>query len=315
MTPKPLNYEGEPFAGPAFKTLAWIEGSLADPSMVERLVPLFDLYVERFGEVSLYLMQGGRGKKGRPTKATAKALAAAREWLLTPPHSFPTTLRMLTYDEDQDLTIAPHFCLEEGVGMVMVEFDQGPEGPDLALADQVVEMLSVLPMICGVVGYGFYLPENLDSLIFNLPQTTARYRCAIEIQLSGPDGGIRKERSFFPFDRYPNVESGIADIGWQTLIGPSFLDRIPDLGDLAEVPGVTVEKRGNTVIIKAGPAPIWGDVKRGEDISAYREIARVLADVRYPFEVARGSLFGDAIGDAEYLDRVAAYLTRFNKEP
>lgn len=311
-TPRILTYEGEPSAAPAFRTMAWIEGSLSDQALVEKMIGFYDLFVDRFAGPDLYLMQGGRGKGGKTVQATPKALENARDWLMTPPHNFPTTLRLATYDEPSDLTTVPFFRIEEGSGMVLLEFDQRPDSPDLTLAARLAGMLMDLPLICAVQGYGFHLGGGNDSLIWTLPQTTSRYRCAIEIQLDGPAPGIRKEGSFFPYERHPKVQPGIADIGWRTFIGAAFLDRIPDIDSLQGADEITVERRNGNVVITAGMAPIWGDLNRNEDISAYREIARVLAPAEYPLEIAKGSLFGDATGDPDRVDRLTAYLDRFN---
>lgn len=313
MMAEPLFYEGRAMATPGFRIMLWLDTSVSDQDGLAQGVRLLDAFLADYAAQVSLLMQGGRRKSGKPTHATPQTIAKAREWLATPPHKFPTTLRLTNYAADPlHIATAPYFRIEEGRGMIMVEFMLAQDDPNIVpFADRITALAADMPVICGVMGMGFLLPENLSSLYGRLPVATPRYRTAIQFNLTGPVAGIRRHRSHFNYAAHPGVDEGIADIGWRTLIGTPFMARLPDLAPLEGDPRIDIQRKGNMVAITAGPAPIWGDVNRAEDISAYALVARALRGIRMHEKVARQTLFMGCDGNPDLTDRVTAYLHRF----
>jgi hypothetical protein len=189
-----------------------------------------------------------------------------------------------------------------------------PDDPARArpFAEAATQVIREMPVIASVMGMGFYLPVALESLKTYLPCAFTRYRTAIEFTVDSATMGVRKTEEGFRWDQHEGVEPGVPDIGWRTILGPDFTARLPALGAVADVPGVHYDRTGDVAVITAGEAPIWGDVSGGEDIGPYRAVARALAPVRYPVEVAVGSLFGGQAFDREGRGRVEAYVSRFD---
>ncbi len=179
---------------------------------------------------------------------------------------------------------------------------------NVAFADAIVEEIKDLPIICGVMGFGFFLPPYKNSLAFMLGQASQCYRAAIEITPKMVDQGIQREGSYYHWK--PAEEPGIADIGWRTLVGKDFLPRLPALPEETfKAAGVTVDEFANFTSFTAGSAPIWGDINAGETIKAYREVAAYLKPIRYPKSGAHISFF-----QGEHPDRVEAYLAGMKNE-
>ncbi len=77
------------------------------------------------------------------------------------------------------------------------------------------------------------------------------------------------------------VPGGLPGSNWLTFVGDPLADRLKvDLGALVAGPwsaGVEAERLPRGLLLRAGPAPVLGDVNRGELPSAYAEVARRLA--------------------------------------
>lgn len=311
--PEILKIDDRGIAESAFRTLAYLDGDLGDERIIAGVRRLLDIFVERFGDQVELLMVRDKGIPAKPRKFDGKSLKLAQDWLARPEKVFASSLRINRYPtEDMNAPRAPHFRVDQNHRLVSLEISVPDDSERLVdFADAVAEALKTLPVLCAVQGMGFYLPYAFDSLATQFPMTFARYKAAIEITLGGSLDGIRVKGSAFPYDKNPGVKPGIADIGWRTFVGAPFLERLPRIGDLADKPGVTLERAGDMVILTAGPAPIWGDVNRGEDITAYRAIASALASVRYPYAVAILSLFGGQSDDPDGPEKISGYLGRY----
>jgi len=302
-------------AQPAFRTLAYVDGSLNDPVNAAGVAALFDLFTHTFGDQIAWVAVGDHKNNMRPKKASQDNLTWLRDWLGTPDKTNPSSGRINgAVDEALEEVTVPHFRVDEYY-FLMIEMSVPDDAEDLvAFADAATEILKTLPVISAVMGMGFYLPVANESLIWNFPRTTPRYKTAIEFMLPAPSGGIRKTPSGFPWHKHPELKPGIADVGWRTFVGAEYFERLPDLAAVQDTPEVALNQLDSMATITAGAAPIWGDVNTGEDISAYRAVAKALAPVRYPLKVALGSLFGSQGADPDGVDRIEAYLNRYDPE-
>ena len=313
--PEPLFYEGSPCAPPAFRTLLYLDGSLNDETNAAGVTRLFDLFFAHYGEEAAWIAVADHERKMRPRKLTEARVDDARGWINTPNKSFPATCRVAgPLDDDLGAVTVPAFRVDE-YRVPFVDLSV-PDDLDRALrfAEQVTAVIRDLPVIAGVMGLGFYLPVALDSLAWFLPRTGQRYRAAIRPTVDGGTMGVRRTGEGFRWHEHPDVHPGLPDIGWRTIAGVDFLDRLGDLSALDERDDVEVERRPTMTLVTAGDHPVWGDVDRGDDLAPYRAVARALAPVRYPYEVAIGSLFGDQEFDPAGPEHVRAYLLRFDDE-
>lgn len=308
--PDLIPYEDEGTAEPAFRVLAYISGSMNDPANSAALIRLFDLFMQRYAGDLMALLMRDVGIQPRPRSVTPETVAAIRQWLGTTTKVFGASLRAnAPPTDDLNAPRIPHLRFDEDDQKVLVELSVPYENPDLvAFADAATDILTTVPLICAVMGMGFHMPAGVDSRSFILPCTTARYRAAIEILLTNPRDGITLEGSAFRWARHPTVKPGVADIGWRTIVGAPFMERLPGLS--VDAPATLAMSNGMAVLT-AGPAPIWGDVNAAEDIDAYRAVARALTSVRFPREVALKGFFGGAEGNPEHVERLDAYLARF----
>jgi len=307
--------ENDKIAQPAFRVLLYCGGSLNDPANASGVTRLFDLFLQHYGAEAAWVAIGDESRPLRPKPIDEATLADARQWINTPNKTFPATCRIVgPLSDETENVVVPTFRVDEY--RVMFLDMSVPADPDRALpfAEAATQIIREMPVIASIMGMGFYLPVALESLKNYLPRAFPRYRTAIEFTVDSATMGIRKTGEGFRWDKNKDVEPGIPDIGWRTIIGPDFTSRLPDLDALANAPGVTYERTGDIAVITAGPAPIWGDVNRGEDIAPYRAVADALRPVRYPVEVAVGTLFGDQEYDPDGRDRVEAYLARFDDE-
>jgi hypothetical protein len=305
--------DDEPTAEPAFRTLLYLQGSLNDARIGEGLAALFDVFLDTYRERLWGLAVRDVGIKRTRRSINAVSIALAHTWLASTTKVEASSLRLnAAPDEIFNAPRIPHLRFEEGSGMAFVEL-AGPPDADHAqrFAERATPIIASLPLFCGVMGFGFHMPAGLDSRGFILPARTARYRTAIEILLRNPAIGLTREGSPFRFARHPHVSPGIADIGWRTFVGQSFLGRLPDLDHASREPGVVVDGFPDLAILTAGPQPIWGDVEAAEDISAYRSVARALAPVQMAREIMLKGYFNGPEGIPEAEARLDAYRARF----
>ena len=310
-------------AQPSFRILLYFDGSLNDPVNAKGVVPLFDLFIKTYGEEAAWVaIANHNSRRLTPKKLSKKQIERARTWLSTPDKIWPSTCRVVgPLDDETCNVVVPAFRVDE----YRVNFLDISVPDDITravpFADSATEIIREIPVIACIMGFGFYLPQALESLEDWMPRGFERYRTAIEFMVSGATMGIRKTGQGYRWDKSPELEPdapadlqpGIPDIGWRTIVGAEFLDRLPDLKSaLATTPEVSVHSTPGMAVLTAGEQPIWGDVVAGEDISAYQAVAKTLAPVRYPLDVAYGSLFGNQYYDPQGRARIRAYLSRFD---
>lgn len=313
--PDPIARGNVKIAEPAFRVLLYCDGSLNDPANADGVTRLFDLFLEHYGAEAAWLAIADEARPMRPKPLDGDGISDARNWLNTPDKSFPATCRVVgPLSEETGNVTVPAFRVDEY--RVMFLDMSVPADADRAVpfAQAATQIIRDMPVIASIMGMGFYLPVALESLKDYLPRAYPRYRTAIEFTVDSATMGIRKTEEGFRWDQNKGVEPGIPDIGWRTIIGPDFTPRLPELDAVAEAPGVAYERTGDIAVITAGPKPVFGDVDKGEDITPYRTVAKALKPVRYPVEVAVGTLFGNQAYNPEGRDRVEAYLARLEDE-
>jgi hypothetical protein len=306
--------DDEPTAEPAFRTLLYIQGSMNDDRVAKGLAALFDVFLDAYRARLWGLAVRDVGIKRTRRSINTASIKLAHTWLASTTKVAASSLRLnAAPDKVFNAPRIPHLRFEEGLGMAFVELAGPPDAEDaLRFAERTTPIIAALPLFCGVMGFGFHMPAGLDSRGFILPARTARYRTAIEILLRNPASGISREGSSFRFARHPGVSPGIADIGWRTFVGQSFLGRLPGLDHASEEAGVVVDHYADLAILTAGPQPIWGDVEAAEDIGAYRSVARALAPVQMAREIMLKGYFNGPEGNPEAETRLDAYRARFD---
>jgi len=194
---------------------------------------------------------------------------------------------------------------------IALELSVPPLGaePIIAAATTILQDTS---LSWGAIGFGFYLPASLESLLPYLPQTMKRYRTALELQLESGLPGLRRPSE--DEGRYwaakPDLLGGIPDIGWRTFVGTEYMPRIPKLATASFPDDVTLAVHNHVTVITAGAQPIWGDLNKGEQIASYTAIAHALASISYPKDIAYGSYFGNMRQDLPGRQRLDAYFDR-----
>lgn len=316
-TPYPdfIYREEEAVAEPCFRTMLYFQKPLRDSSISEGTVGLFNTFIRIFSEhLNKVAIAGDEIKGLRLKKITPERLAEAETWLREAHKSWPATCRIVgPLNQERETFDVPALRIEQGAQYSFMDFSV-PHNPELSMkfANEATEILKTMPVLCGVMGMGFYLPPAWDSLENFFPRAYPRFRTALEFMVEGGEWGIHKEIGHTPWDDYPDIEPGIVDVGWRTFLGSYYLDRLPNLDEVSQNEDVTLERTQNMAILTAGKEPIWGDVNMNEDISAYQKIATALEPVRFPIEAAVRGLFGGNRGNHEAIDRIEAYLKRYD---
>jgi len=314
--PYRLTFNRRPFALPAFRTLLYVDGMLNSPSIRQAVHGLLDAFLKLCASDVAWVMIGDQRREMKAQAFNDSSASELRRWIDAPEHPRPASARLNgPMDSQMQAPTLPHFRVDQD-RYVLIEIslpDTVDEPDKIGFADEVERLLARLPVICGVIGNGFYVPAMIETLgTLVLPKAFPRYRTAIEVQIRGPVRGLRRSRAkgVKPWSQNPELKGGIADIGWRTLVGEEFLERI----ELWPAPpsGIEVRNSDHFIVLPAGQSPIWGDVNLGEDIAAYRGIASLLKPIRFPIEV--GSLFGSQTANPDGRDRVEAYLARFDDE-
>lgn len=313
-------------AVPAFRTLAWVDGTLADDATRAEALSLFDLFVSRcsggsgfdgsgpdsLGPDSLARMHLASDKVDQRIKKWSAD--AARDWI-DAARANPMTMQAHgAADEVTDIAGPPQIRIEQRNGQLKIEVTLSPVRVDTALADDLARCLTGMPLLCGLQSLGFYLPSALRSLARHLPQSFPRYRAAVELVIDDDHGLRRLETArgqpVGAYADFPDALGGLPDLGWRTFVGAPYRSRLAPLAATEFHGAVTVEDRAGILTLTAGAAPVWGDVNDGEDIGAYQSIAAYLRPVMVDLRVARRSMFGGketSVDDRETLER---YLTR-----
>lgn len=302
---------GVPSAVPAFRIVVILDGDIHSSSTRNSLLAIYDRFERLFGEAANVVSYNFEGHTGRIRKATAKLIEEGRQFFLQESTKYGEGIRRYgSTVKLENEPCLPFFGLEQRSYFHFLEIAIPEDaGSAVEFADFVNRELMGTPVISGVMGMGFFLPPYNSSLKFIMGKTVARYRAAIEISPDMVSEGIRREGSAY---RWKSGElPGIADIGWRTLIGAEFQNRLGELTELRDVPGVRFETSDTVLSITIGDGPVWGDVNRDEDISAYRMVARYLAPVRIPSGCLEAFGFGGGLIES-HKDKVEAYLNRFD---
>lgn len=313
MIPLPLRrqtMDKRVIATPAFRMLGWIEGNLSDPASHAAVMAVFEAFVARWGDRLDRVRLADSTTNHEPVAWNA---ADMRTWLESVSDGAMTARGLGPVDAGMDLEVPPQIRLEQANGFVLVEASVPPDSFDATLAAEIAGALRTPRLFCAVQGYGFYLPDTLDSFRSSLPQSYPRYRTAIEVPVGAKDGLRRLMSGKWPVGAYakiPDAKGGITDIGWRTIIGEQYRDRLAPVKAADLHPDVTVEDADGILTLTAGPAPIWGDVNAGEDIAAYRSVARYLRPAMIDPRIAYRSLFGSKDHTAEDRESVEGYLRR-----
>lgn len=315
MPPSYLVYEDSTvYAQPAFRLMALVDLPLADPKARQAMTALLDLFLEFASpELALFAQAGGKIKSLKPETFSPKIVAKARKRIEDGEWSWPSTLRFNGYFEDPHPSVAPpNLRFEQRARLSTVQIELPPDAGGLAdFSNRVQAILSGLPVLWGVVGFGMYQPVAIDSLIWMLPRITPRYRCAIEVQPNSVEDELRRTANLEELRKQITPVSTLPDIGWRTFIGDEFLPRLPDLPALAAQPGVTLSRGESYTVVQAGEVPIWGDVNLAEDITPYRAVARALKPCKPEWTRVRNGVFGGYEND-NGLDRIEQWYERFD---
>lgn len=330
-----LFLDGRTIASPALRVLAWFDLGVADGALNGGVLQIMDMFLARFGRDLHSLTRPRNGHVAKASLATPKRLAAARCAVHSTRPGDGLSLRMGGWiDAPHFIEAAPYLRLDCASGLMMLELALPHEAPDLIdFVDQLTAIIATMPLRCGLMGLGFFMPVYLESLIFALPMTTSHLLAAIEITLDGPVPAIR------PHDPHGRKAAGrdgmihgdadtgaddgglsaapdgapvLADIGWRTLLGAPFMAHLPDLSALEQAADILVAHYPDMLSITAGEVPIWGAAIMGEEITSYARVAQVLRPLRMCRRAAEHGLFGGNDDDPARFERICAYLARFD---
>jgi len=141
------------------------------------------------------------------------------------------------------------------------------ESDPTRLLELATAMASQAPILCGIGGYtAVWNPFEKSTAFWDIHGWCKRFM-GLDVQDAEP-------MAF-------RVLDGIPGVNWLTLVGPSLADRLkldlPRLaGDLAGS-GIDATVLRHALLLRAGEAPVLGDLNAGEFPSAYAELARRLA--------------------------------------
>lgn len=314
MPPINQTYESETvYAQPAYRVIAMIDMGLAEPEMRQVMQTILDRFLQAAGDrIALYAYSGGKVKTLSGKKFTPKAIAKARDLIALEDWKFPTTLRFNGFfNEPHDSVAPPHLRFEQCAELGILQIELPPEDAGLvAFSDDILKILADVPVLWGAMGFGMYQPTSIDSLIWMLPRVTPRYACAIEVQPDFAQSFLRRRPTMEDLRLQRERVLTVPDLGWKTLIGSAFYDRLPDLDALPQTPDVAVDRLKAFTAITAGKSPVWGDVNLGEDIAAFRAVGQALHPVRPEWIRVKHGLFGGFEND-NGLDRLEAWYERF----
>jgi hypothetical protein len=297
-----LEYGGSPAAAPCFRSLFWFAGSLTEPGLQDVLRNVTSWFFEREGarlghvvlQTNPYRFRGSLEQKR----------AKLDQWLKKPPAGF--TWLLLRPDEVDCVPCLHVRCSNTVVGIeVCLPFD----ATDLvSAADELATLCTQVGVLCGVQGMGFWLLPRYQNCVAMLPEAGAAYRCAITLRLEDAHESVRREGSiafgFVP----PELEPGIADVGWRTVVGLPFLSR---LRVSTTLPGVEQSRTPVAATFTAGPVPLWGERTKGEDLSAYAAVGSALEPVLAPLDVASRNCFVGDPDDEAFMHALRAYRHRY----
>jgi hypothetical protein len=163
--------------------------------------------------------------------------------------------------------------------------------------------LTEFPLQAGYVGYSLFYNNNYESLI--------------------------EPHIFAWLQRHPGLlepmfshsivsQHGLVDLGWITLLGKDFVDRMGGATSLKEavshIDGIDyLELPHNGLGIQIGDQPRMGDILKGEPLNDYRALGRVLAPLRNRQALHEGMAVA-GFDDNEYPGLREKWIDRFFPE-
>ncbi|MBZ4394880.1 type VI immunity family protein [Myxococcus sp. AS-1-15] len=138
--------------------------------------------------------------------------------------------------------------------------------------DLAMSLASVLPLASGHAGLALEFAGARRKVLPLVSEELRRYP------------GVDVPR----VDAHLTVGRHVEGVHWLNFLGASLLQAVggrESLRGRLQSPGTTVREVGNagTVVVTLGTGPASGDLSKGDDLPAYRELARVLEPVLEPF--------------------------------
>lgn len=302
--------DGRTVATPAFRIMLWCDGSWRDPENNQGLQAIFDLFARRWKGSIRSLTQVDIDGRWRTQPAGPDSVEHARALIAAPSSGVDRGVRLSGWID------APHFieaapCLRASdVGpLACLSLELPHDAEDLVeITDLVSDIVGGMALRCGLAGYGFFLPNYLDSLGFAFPMGMLRNPPAIEITLRGAS-----ECLINCTDADGDLAAVLPDLGWRVLMGPPFKEYMAGLLQENKRCGqVDIRQHEQAISLTAGNAPIWGGIAQGEDISPYQALAKLLKPLRMPEQIAQRHMFVSCDSSPDQPDRLRAYLRRFD---
>lgn len=304
-----------PFALPAFRMLVVLKGRFDVEANRKAVLAIFDLFAQRFDDEIAFVATEKFGARSgaNPIKQTPARIKKMRADLEA---GMPGITSVKAFGTDQNPTNTPMTPYFRAIHVAKlyseVEIALPWDLPDLKeFADRADAALAGAAVCTGYQSMGF-LKHTQTFNDKNLPPAFERYKAAVM-------GNINGNLAFLPFqgDQYVRrkgpYEPGILETGWRTYVGEDYRGKLGSTDGLDQH-GVSVEAYPGYTKVTAGPAPIWGDMNAGEDISAYTAAHQfVLPAYCGRDRLIEGTLWGSK-NSAEGCDLAEQYLNRFLPE-
>lgn len=266
----------KPIAIPCFRIGAALDGHLNVETSLIAAKQIYDIFTTQFsGEIRFALIEKKRAQRGaRATKATSKKVQNLKDALWGGMVE-QSSVRFYGTDENPlNAPFLPFLSISNRQGPVTeIEISVPWDTPDLLrFADAVHTVLCDAPVRFGYQGMGFGKTSlnGLDD--FSLPMAHERFRTALMGTFNRSPDHLLFRKVYIVNSKVPGMggeySPGVGDTGWRTYVGAAFRDRLGDV-DIARAKGVRIDEFADVTVVTAGPEPIWGDVNRGEDISAF----------------------------------------------
>ena len=327
LTPPPLAHAEEPTAPPAFRVLVVCEGVFGrDRRQREAARAIHEAFESGHGRAAPMAAINLSGRaKGGIKKAGPATMAKLHAFFDGDPAPGVGVRRYGPVLEVADEPWLPFFGIEQSGGSFDIEIAVPPE-PQPELAEVVGAALPDLGVACAVMGYGFWFPPRLSSLVAHIGRKAEEWPAAIAV-----DAATARAVAIEDFGRglrggdlvrWWKGPTGLADIGWRTVIGEPFRERLPDLSGLAARDGITVVD-GPVVTITAAPEPVWGWAARSDQpdgdgpngaalLENHRAVSRALRPVRAQGHEAARANFRSAASHGDEPTECQRYFDRLD---
>lgn len=313
-------------AAPALRLLLFVGGRFGDDEAGREAARAIHggferLHGDRAPMASLNLAGSGAGRVKRAGKATLDKVASFFDLKVA---SYGQAVRRYgPVRVEADEPWLPFFAIEQWSDGFHIEIAVPPEGTHARPLTELVEAnLADLDPLCGAIGYGFWFPPRLSSLVAYIGHRAEKWPAAMAVTAQVGTSVVFEPRSpGGELARWWEGPAGLADVGWKTIVGRSFADRLPDLSTLPY--GVTVERTGHATTITAGPRPIWGWAAQGEPdadgpdgeaaLARMAAVARVLAPLRARDREAARANFRSCARQEDEVPACRAYFDRLDR--